>query len=160
MPESIKPLLPRFVCCQRILCSLLRYCHFGAPTAFSMLVGPKKPCWAPRSMSIPSMSVTGSGFNITHHSSVKSGDSPSTGWHYRKTTSSTHSIASLTLSLNRLNSTGFVPVIERFKYLHIFFNAANVCVFTVTVIISNLSLIHIWRCRRRLRCRSRWSPYH
>ena len=23
-----------------------------------------------------------------------------------------------------------------------------------------LSLIHIWRCRRRLRCRSRWSPYH
>ena len=25
---------------------------------------------------------------------------------------------------------------------------------------SNLSLIHIWRCRRRLRCRSRWSPYH
>ena len=25
---------------------------------------------------------------------------------------------------------------------------------------SYLSLIHIWRCRRRLRCRSRWSPYH
>ena len=24
----------------------------------------------------------------------------------------------------------------------------------------NLSLIHICRCRRRLRCRSRWSPYH
>ena len=24
----------------------------------------------------------------------------------------------------------------------------------------DLSLIHIWRCRRRLRCRSRWSPYH
>ena len=23
-----------------------------------------------------------------------------------------------------------------------------------------LSLIHIRRCRRRLRCRSRWSPYH
>ena len=23
-----------------------------------------------------------------------------------------------------------------------------------------LSLIHICRCRRRLRCRSRWSPYH
>ena len=23
-----------------------------------------------------------------------------------------------------------------------------------------LSLIHIWRCRRLLRCRSRWSPYH
>ena len=26
--------------------------------------------------------------------------------------------------------------------------------------ITYLSLIHIWRCRRRLRCRSRWSPYH
>ena len=26
--------------------------------------------------------------------------------------------------------------------------------------ITDLSLIHIWRCRRRLRCRSRWSPYH
>ena len=25
---------------------------------------------------------------------------------------------------------------------------------------TTLSLIHIWRCRRRLRCRSRWSPYH
>ena len=25
---------------------------------------------------------------------------------------------------------------------------------------NNLSLIHICRCRRRLRCRSRWSPYH
>ena len=24
----------------------------------------------------------------------------------------------------------------------------------------NLSLIHIWRCRRIERCRSRWSPYH
>ena len=27
-------------------------------------------------------------------------------------------------------------------------------------LIKRLSLIHIWRCRRRLRCRSRWSPYH
>ena len=26
--------------------------------------------------------------------------------------------------------------------------------------LTQLSLIHIWRCRRRLRCRSRWSPYH
>ena len=26
--------------------------------------------------------------------------------------------------------------------------------------ILNLSLIHIWRCRRIERCRSRWSPYH
>ena len=28
------------------------------------------------------------------------------------------------------------------------------------VILGTLSLIHIRRCRRRLRCRSRWSPYH
>ena len=27
-------------------------------------------------------------------------------------------------------------------------------------IVTTLSLIHICRCRRRLRCRSRWSPYH
>ena len=26
--------------------------------------------------------------------------------------------------------------------------------------ITDLSLIHIWRCRRIERCRSRWSPYH
>ena len=26
--------------------------------------------------------------------------------------------------------------------------------------IKNLSLIHIWRCRRSTLCRSRWSPYH
>ena len=26
--------------------------------------------------------------------------------------------------------------------------------------IMHLSLIHIWRCRRRRECRSRWSPYH
>ena len=32
------------------------------------------------------------------------------------------------------------------------FNAAHLLV--------NLSLIHIWRCRRIERCRSRWSPYH
>ena len=25
---------------------------------------------------------------------------------------------------------------------------------------AQLSLIHIWRCRRTLGCRSRWSPYH
>ena len=27
-------------------------------------------------------------------------------------------------------------------------------------IFENLSLIHIWRCRRYSLCRSRWSPYH
>ena len=31
---------------------------------------------------------------------------------------------------------------------------------TVSCLMLYLSLIHIWRCRRRLRCRSRWSPYH
>ena len=28
------------------------------------------------------------------------------------------------------------------------------------IIFCNLSLIHIWRCRRSTLCRSRWSPYH
>ena len=27
-------------------------------------------------------------------------------------------------------------------------------------VMCHLSLIHIWRCRRIERCRSRWSPYH
>ena len=30
----------------------------------------------------------------------------------------------------------------------------------INVAASPLSLIHIWRCRRIERCRSRWSPYH
>ena len=29
-----------------------------------------------------------------------------------------------------------------------------------TKTVEKLSLIHIWRCRRLLTCRSRWSPYH
>ena len=28
------------------------------------------------------------------------------------------------------------------------------------ILYKNLSLIHIWRCRRSTLCRSRWSPYH
>ena len=32
--------------------------------------------------------------------------------------------------------------------------------FHVMVAGCNLSLIHIWRCRRSTLCRSRWSPYH
>ena len=31
---------------------------------------------------------------------------------------------------------------------------------TLWKMVSMLSLIHIWRCRRIERCRSRWSPYH
>ena len=30
----------------------------------------------------------------------------------------------------------------------------------VGYLVRPLSLIHIWRCRRRKECRSRWSPYH
>ena len=33
-------------------------------------------------------------------------------------------------------------------------------VIKIQVKIPNLSLIHIWRCRRYAVCRSRWSPYH
>ena len=32
--------------------------------------------------------------------------------------------------------------------------------FRTDIILCNLSLIHIRRCRRIERCRSRWSPYH
>ena len=31
---------------------------------------------------------------------------------------------------------------------------------TALIVLSLLSLIHIWRCRRSTLCRSRWSPYH
>ena len=31
---------------------------------------------------------------------------------------------------------------------------------TISPMDPRLSLIHIWRCRRLLTCRSRWSPYH
>ena len=37
-------------------------------------------------------------------------------------------------------------------WLHIYVHLLCTC--------NMLSLIHIWRCRRLLRCRSRWSPYH
>ena len=36
----------------------------------------------------------------------------------------------------------------------------HVCSSTLSEIFLKLSLIHIWRCRRLLTCRSRWSPYH
>ena len=31
---------------------------------------------------------------------------------------------------------------------------------TIPAVVVQLSLIHIWRCRRKLTCRYRWSPYH
>ena len=37
--------------------------------------------------------------------------------------------------------------------------ALTVC-FNAPYTFLNLSLIHIWRCRRSTLCRSRWSPYH
>ena len=37
----------------------------------------------------------------------------------------------------------------------VFLNCIFLCMYTYM-----LSLIHIWRCRRLLTCRSRWSPYH
>ena len=36
----------------------------------------------------------------------------------------------------------------------------NIIWTTESRIPTKLSLIHIWRCRRIERCRSRWSPYH
>ena len=34
------------------------------------------------------------------------------------------------------------------------------CVTGTRLLVFDLSLIHIWRCRRYAVCRSRWSPYH
>ena len=58
--------------------------------------------------------------------------------------------ASVTFSTNAIN-------------VHMWFlsSHANYCVIhSVTCTVHELSLIHIWRCRRSHKCRSRWSPYH
>ena len=49
--------------------------------------------------------------------------------------------------------------------LHKYFIASNrashkAAIFIRPLSIKRLSLIHIWRCRRAVTCRSRWSPYH
>ena len=61
----------------------------------------------------------------------------------------------------------FDSISEDFQTDKIYLNNASVSVMPKISIeamkqflVSYLSLIHIWRCRRRLRCRSRWSPYH
>ena len=46
--------------------------------------------------------------------------------------------------------------VEAVKYMSV--GLASVVLFTYPLL--TLSLIHIWRCRRIERCRSRWSPYH
>ena len=41
------------------------------------------------------------------------------------------------------------------------FNTSRIPRFVnISEVTTSLSLIHIWRCRRIERCRSRWSPYH
>ena len=48
------------------------------------------------------------------------------------------------------------PTVSILSLLNMFhYNSAAQC-----HIMLCLSLIHIWRCRRIERCRSRWSPYH
>ena len=46
------------------------------------------------------------------------------------------------------------------KILSIVSGVRILFLFAISFFISSLSLIHIWRCRRLLTCRSRWSPYH
>ena len=43
---------------------------------------------------------------------------------------------------------------------HIFFPIRTCVTLTYQYKMVELSLIHIWRCRRYAVCRSRWSPYH
>ena len=45
---------------------------------------------------------------------------------------------------------------QTLTHTHVSLKHTYMCTHTHT----HLSLIHIWRCRRVLRCRSRWSPYH
>ena len=67
-----------------------------------------------------------------------------------------HVIGSRKLSANEKFFVGAQTVVSLLQTIQIkqgvSFIAANK--------VYTLSLIHIWRCRRGSRCRSRWSPYH
>ena len=47
-----------------------------------------------------------------------------------------------------------------FIQYHRIIEAISTLLFIIEYHVTILSLIHIWRCRRIERCRSRWSPYH
>ena len=65
-----------------------------------------------------------------------------------------------------------IMIFQRFKIYDVPFLALDLAAFSAPAClyfakqdkwsthIWTLSLIHIWRCRRIERCRSRWSPYH
>ena len=58
----------------------------------------------------------------------------------------------------------FWPILYWPRFL-LYFSLLTSCTFVLGYKVRNryalsLSLIHIWRCRRIERCRSRWSPYH
>ena len=50
------------------------------------------------------------------------------------------------------------PMIDVFVFLHVMDHLPLST--QIPLAHEGLSLIHIWRCRRIERCRSRWSPYH
>ena len=57
------------------------------------------------------------------------------------------------------------PILNNRKWSYKLFSTSNESGMKLQVVsnfnpVNNLSLIHIWRCRRLLTCRSRWSPYH
>ena len=95
-------------------------------------------------------------------------------------------VKSRSSSLKKLRGTGFPTMVEKkqsmqtaekfqinsvqlqnsqqkhkIKRNNVLFNRSKISTMTSNLwTITGLSLIHIWRCRRIERCRSRWSPYH
>ena len=69
--------------------------------------------------------------------------------------SRSHNVAHLQRQLSFLSAT--ITVSRQTIFGRPFAKWFALCYRTVVL---SLSLIHIWRCRRIERCRSRWSPYH
>ena len=53
-----------------------------------------------------------------------------------------------------------VVLLAHLSTLHFYLSSSCVPICVIFRWLTYLSLIHIWRCRRIERCRSRWSPYH
>ena len=67
---------------------------------------------------------------------------------------------SVVLNSTKRNANRFFKVLLLSSHLLISRHLVQNSMFGACTVMGYLSLIHIWRCRRIERCRSRWSPYH
>ena len=101
--------------------------------------------------------------NVLHGSrSWKSGWRGSWSAHYHSLTTTNTSQNNFTSVLKMKSSSTWLnpyfPLRRAFLLLLCWVSFPILSVFHKQTLV--LSLIHIWRCRRIERCRSRWSPYH